>query len=125
MEQIRLANTERQILTKNMKKWGMDVAKGTDNYEFRPAHQVTETIRKTFLDGGCTEIITTRRLERVVKSAIFGDRMKVPQDVGRPLRRGDAERFPPYEKIDVKAAVDDDAATTTGSVDVENNACPY
>ena len=72
------ASTERKILTKNMKKWGMDVAKGTDNYEFADLlTKWAETIRKTFLDGGCTEIITTRRLERVVEAfAIFGDRMK-------------------------------------------------
>ena len=69
-----------------MAKWGMDVAKGTDNYEFVDLlTKWAKTIRETFLDGGCTEIITTRRLERIVEAfAIFGDRMKVPQDVGRP-----------------------------------------
>lgn len=122
------AATERQILTKNMKKWGMDVAKGTDNYEFADLlTKWAETIRKTFLDGGCTEIITTRRLERVVEAfAIFGDRMKaLKMSVARFDEETQSDFLRLYEKIDVKVAVDDDAATTTGSVDVENNACPY
>ena len=85
-----------------------------------------ETIRKTFLDGGCIDI-TTRRLERVVEIfAIFGDRMKaLKMSVARFDEETQSDFLRLYEKIDVKVAVDDDAATTTGSVDVENNVCPY
>ena len=34
-------------------------------------------IRKTFFDGGVDEVISTRRLDHIVKAfAIFGDKMK-------------------------------------------------
>ena len=36
-----------------------------------------EVIRKTFFDGGVDELISTRRLDHIVKAfAIFGDKMK-------------------------------------------------
>ena len=36
-----------------------------------------EIIRKTFFDGGVDEVISTRRLDHIVKAfAIFGDKMK-------------------------------------------------
>ena len=36
-----------------------------------------EDIRKTFFDGGVDELISTRRLDHIVKAfAIFGDKMK-------------------------------------------------
>jgi hypothetical protein len=36
-----------------------------------------EVIRKTFYDGGVDEIISTRRLDHIVKAfAIFGDKME-------------------------------------------------
>jgi hypothetical protein len=36
-----------------------------------------EVIRKTFYDGGVDEVISTRRLDHIVKAvAIFGDKMK-------------------------------------------------
>ena len=37
----------------------------------------SEVIRKTFFDGGVDEVISTRRLDHIVKAfAIFGDKMK-------------------------------------------------
>tara|TARA_R110000737_G_scaffold343939_1_gene370478 strand:- start:614 stop:952 length:339 start_codon:yes stop_codon:yes gene_type:complete len=37
----------------------------------------SEVIRKTFFDGGVDELISTRRLDHIVKAfAIFGDKMK-------------------------------------------------
>jgi hypothetical protein len=36
-----------------------------------------EVIRKTFFDGGVDEVISTRRLDHIVKAfAIFGDKMQ-------------------------------------------------
>ena len=36
-----------------------------------------DVIRKTFYDGGVDEVISTRRLDHIVKAfAIFGDKMK-------------------------------------------------
>jgi cobaltochelatase CobS len=40
----------------------------------------SETIRKTFADGGVDEVISTRRLCHIVQSfSIFGDKMKAIQ----------------------------------------------
>jgi hypothetical protein len=37
----------------------------------------SEVIRKTFYDGGVDELISTRRLDHIVKAfAIFGDKMQ-------------------------------------------------
>ena len=122
------ATTERQILTKNMAKWGMDAKKGTDNYEF--ADLLTKwanTIRETFLQGGCSEIITTRRLERIVEAfAIFGDRMKaVKMSVARFDEETQSDFTRLYEKIDVKVELPEETETTNGPATVENNQCPY
>jgi len=122
------ATTERQILTKNMAKWGMDAKKGTDNYEF--ADLLTKwanTIRDTFLQGGCSEIITTRRLERIVEAfAIFGDRMKaVKMSVARFDEETQSDFTRLYEKIDVKVELPEETETTNGPATVENNQCPY
>ena len=122
------ASTERKILTKNMAKWGMDVKKGTDNYEF--ADLLTKwanTIRETFLQGGCSEIITTRRLERIVEAfAIFGDRMKaVKMSVARFDEETQSDFTRLYEKIDVNVSIPEETSTTNGPATVENNECPY
>jgi hypothetical protein len=64
--------TETKIIKAAMKKYGAE-----DN-EFA-ANLVTwaDVIRKTFFDGGVDEVISTRRLDHIVKAfAIFGDKMK-------------------------------------------------
>jgi len=120
--------TERKILLKNMKKWNMDVAKDSDNYHF--ADMLTkwaDTIRTTFLQGGCTEIITTRRLERVVEAfAIFGDRMKaIKMSVARFDEETQSDFTRLYEKIDVSVDIPDDTTTNDEPLTVENDTCPY
>ena len=63
---------EKKILLKSMEKYGKM------NEEF--ANNLTiwsEVIRKTFFDGGVDEIISTRRLDHIVKAyAIFDDKKK-------------------------------------------------
>ena len=66
------AATEKKIVLGSMKKYG----KVDEDFA---VNLVTwaEVIRKTFADGGVDEIISTRRLDHVVKAfAIFGDKMK-------------------------------------------------
>ncbi len=121
------ASTERKILLKNMSKWNMDIAKDGDNYQF--ADMLTkwaDTIRQTFLQGGCSEIITTRRLERIVEAfAIFGDRMKaIKMSVARFDEETQSDFTRLYEKIDVNVSIPEET-TTTGPLNVENNECPY
>ena len=66
------AATEKKIVLGSMKKY--DVVD-----EDFATNLVTwaEVIRKTFYDGGVDEVISTRRLDHIVKAvAIFGDKMK-------------------------------------------------
>ncbi len=64
--------TETKIIKLAMKKYGADDEEFAKNL-------VTwaDVIRKTFYDGGVDEVISTRRLDHIVKAfAIFGDKMQ-------------------------------------------------
>ena len=66
------AATEKKIVVNSMKKYG-EVDEDFANNLITWA----EVIRKTFYDGGVDEVISTRRLDHIVKaSAIFGDKME-------------------------------------------------
>ena len=73
IEQPYASNTvEKRIVLGSMKKYGKVDEKFATNL-------VTwaEVIRKTFYDGGIDEVISTRRLDHIVKAfAIFNDKMK-------------------------------------------------
>jgi MoxR-like ATPase len=63
---------ETKIITLAMKKYGVEDEEFAKNL-------VTwaDVIRKTFYDGGVDEVISTRRLDHIVKAfAIFGDKMQ-------------------------------------------------
>ena len=66
------AATEKKIVVNSMKKYGEvdeEFAGNLVNW--------AEIIRKTFYDGGVDEVISTRRLDHIVKAyAIFGDKME-------------------------------------------------
>ena len=63
---------EKKIVLGSMKKYGkVDTDFATNLVTW------SEVIRKTFFDGGVDELISTRRLDHIVKAfAIFGDKMK-------------------------------------------------
>ena len=66
------AATEKKIVVNSMMKYG----KVDDDFA---TNLITwaEVIRKTFYDGGVDEVISTRRLDHIVKAyAIFGDKME-------------------------------------------------
>ena len=66
------AATEKKIVVNSMKKYG-EVDEDFANNLITWA----EVIRKTFYDGGVDEVISTRRLDHIVKAyAIFGDKME-------------------------------------------------
>jgi len=66
------AATEKKIVVNSMKKYGkVDEEFATNLVTW------AEVIRKTFYDGGVDEVISTRRLDHIVKAyAIFGDKME-------------------------------------------------
>ena len=66
------AATEKKIVVNSMKKYG-EVDEDFANNLITWA----EVIRKTFYDGGVDEVISTRRLDHIVKAyAIFGDKLE-------------------------------------------------
>jgi SpoVK/Ycf46/Vps4 family AAA+-type ATPase len=71
-QQYPTAATEKKIVLKHMEKYGK-----TDT-EFADKLVVwSEAIRKTFVDGGVDELISTRRLCHIAQTfAIFNDKMK-------------------------------------------------
>jgi MoxR-like ATPase len=67
-----------------------------------------DVIRKTFADGGCDEVISTRRLVHIVETyGIFGDKMKA---IGMCLNRFDddtkASFLDLYTKVDAGASAE-------------------
>ena len=66
------AATEKKIILGSMKKYG-----SVDDEFATNLITWAEVIRKTFYDGGVDEVISTRRLDHIVKAfAIFSDKMK-------------------------------------------------
>ena len=64
--------TEKKIILGSMEKYG-----AVDDEFATNLITWAEVIRKTFYDGGVDEVISTRRLDHIVKAfAIFGDKMK-------------------------------------------------
>ena len=98
------AATEKKIVVNSMKKYGE-----VDD-EFA-SNLVTwaEVIRKTFYDGGVDEVISTRRLDHIVKAlAIFGDKMKaIELCVARFDEDTKTSFLDLYTKIDAGVDVED------------------
>lgn len=69
------AATEKKILINYMKSLDCVDEKYADNLV-----KFAEVVRKTYYDGGCDEVITTRRLITIIQAfSIFGDRSKAVQ----------------------------------------------
>lgn len=102
------AAIEKKIVLGSMQKYGAVDEDFADNL-------VTwaEVIRKTFFDGGVDEVISTRRLDHIVKAfAIFGDKM---QSIELCVARFDEDTkvsfIDLYTKIDAGVLTSEDTAT--------------
>jgi len=111
--------TERKIIEKEL------VSVDKDDKDFAEKLVTwAEVIRKTFADGGCDEVISTRRLVHIVETyGIFGDKVKA---IKLCLNRFDMDTqmsfFDLYTKID--AGTHNVANTATVSP-VETDECPF
>lgn len=100
--------TERKIIEKEL------ASAGRPDDEFADKLVMwADTIRKTFIDGGCDEVISTRRLVHIVETyGIFGDKTKA---ISLCLNRFDddtkASFLDLYSKIDAPPVVEQPAAT--------------
>ena len=82
-----------------------------------------DAIRKTFADGGCDEVISTRRLVHIVSTfGIFGDKMKA---IGLCLNRFDedtkASFLDLYTKVDAGINLDAVAVTPVAETDTSDD----
>ena len=99
-------NVEKRIIKKELDS----VGRGDDDFADKLV-MWADTIRKTFLDGGCDEVISTRRLVHIVTTfGIHGDKIK---SINLCLNRFDddtkASFIDLYTKID--AGINPDAIT--------------
>ena len=115
------AKTEKRIIQKEL------ASVGREDDEFGEKLVTwADVIRKTFADGGCDEVISTRRLVHIVETyGIFGDKMKA---IGLCLNRFDddtkASFLDLYTKVDAGASVEEIMAPppeVTEPSDVENS----
>ena len=118
--------TERRILVSYMKKFNISDDVFAENLVAWAA-----MIRKTFAEGACDEIISTRRLLNIIKAfAMFGDKAKA---VKMSLTRFDnitqESFFSSYSKIDATIAPPIPTADGQPSVSSTNdsaaNNCPF
>ena len=103
------SSVEKKIVLGAMKKYGkVDEDFATNLVTW------SEVIRKTFFDGGVDEVISTRRLDHIVKAfAIFSDKMKsIELCVARFDEDTKASFMDLYTKID--------AGIDVGNADVNN-----
>jgi hypothetical protein len=96
--------TERKIIEKEL----ASVGKADDDFAEKLVTWA-DVIRKTFSDGGCDEVISTRRLVHIVETyGIFGDKMKA---ITLCLNRFDddtkASFVDLYTKVDAGASADE------------------
>ena len=101
------ASTEKKIVMGSMKKYGAVDKEFADNL-------VTwaEVIRKTFYDGGVDEVISTRRLDHIVKAfAIFGDKMQSIEMCVARFDEDTKESFMDlYTKIDAGISMEEETS---------------
>ncbi len=101
------AATEKKIVVNSMKKYGEvdeEFAGNLVNW--------AEIIRKTFYDGGVDEVISTRRLDHIVKAyAIFGEKMEAIELCVARFDDDTKESFLDlYTKVDQNAIISEENA---------------
>ena len=108
--------TETKIIKNAMKKYGAE-----DDGFAKNLVTWADVIRKTFYDGGVDEVISTRRLDHIVKAfAIFGDKMQaIELCVARFDEDTKVSFIDLYTKIDAGVITGEEE---TESVVEENNA---
>jgi hypothetical protein len=113
------AAIEKKIVVKHMEKYDCV------DKEFADLLTVwSETIRKTFEDGGVDEIISTRRLCHIVQSfSIFGDRQKAIELCVNRFDEDTKEAFIDlYTKVDVQPTVEETIGSDVSLDDILQDA---
>lgn len=114
--------TERKILTRFMKKFGMEDEAFSENLVVWAA-----MIRKTFAEGACDEIISTRRLLNIIKAyAMFGDKSKaVKMSLSRFDDATQQSFYSSYTKIDAEILPNGSTDAVEVPVPTLSSTCPF
>jgi hypothetical protein len=116
------AKTEQKIIKKELES----VGKADDDFAEKLVTWA-DVIRRTFADGGCDEVISTRRLVHIVETfGIFGDKMKA---IGLCLNRFDddtkASFLDLYTKVDAGASAEQILTPAPEVTKMENEEQPF
>ena len=113
---------ERKILTRFMKKFGMEDEAFSENLVVWAA-----MIRKTFAEGACDEIISTRRLLNIIKAyAMFGDKSKaVKMSLSRFDDATQQSFYSSYTKIDAEILPNGSTDAVEVPVPTVSSTCPF
>ena len=116
---------EKKIITKKMKTLGCEDGDFAHNLV-----RWADAIRKTFLEGGVTEIITTRRLCSIVEAfSIFDDKRKaIEMAISRFDGDTKADFLRLYEKIDAEVGASDENTDSAPGPSLDPNdpsKCPF
>ena len=116
------ASTEARILKGKAKKFGIDV--DAEQNFIQSLCQWAENNRKAYEVGATTDIITTRRLESILKAfSIFGDRMTaIEMGISRFDEQAKADLLKLYEKISGEISA---PQTNEGENADESVYCPF
>ena len=102
-------NVEKKILTKEIAKYGK-----ADNEFAEKLVNWADVIRKTYKEGGCDEVISTRRLVHIAKSyGVYGDRLKA---IEMCLNRFDEDTKMSFTDLYSKLNEEVKSANTTSDV---------
>ena len=111
------AKVEQKIIEKELKS----VNREDDDFAKKLVTWAT-VIRNTFTEGGCDEVISTRRLVHICKTfGVHGDRMKA---IGLCLNRFDADTkmsfLDLYTKLDAEVNKKDDVSAVDPSANISD-----
>jgi hypothetical protein len=116
-------NTEKRIIIKHMKKYGVPV----EDHDFASTLVLwSDAIRKTYEDGGVDDLISTRRLCHITQSfSIFTDRRKaINLCTARFVEDIKVAFLDLYDKIDPTEHVDEDSQDVP-SVEMTSHPDPF
>ena len=115
-------STEKKIVLGSMEKYG----KVDDDFAEKLVTWA-EVIRKTYFEGAVDELISTRRLDHIVKAyTIFKDKLKA---IERCTNRFDEDTkssfLDLYSKVDAGVDLNDEESEETEETEEENSDMPY
>ena len=115
-------STEKKIVLGSMEKYG----KVDEDFADKLVTWA-EVIRKTYFEGAVDELISTRRLDHIVKAfTIFNDKLKAIEMCTNRFDEDTKTSFLDlYSKVDAGVDLNDEESEETEETEEENSEMPY